>query len=132
MAQAHDGPLQPAKVRALVPATNPASTPAQSTLAPANNGSRRVRPTPTKGVPVQIPIKYLLWLRSNVPTVVKRSAGSGSGHPPSEYARATSRVPFPIWKCVPTNWDWGMAKAEIIELLGPERPYLAEELTVSD
>ncbi|OAV95843.1 hypothetical protein PTTG_09139 [Puccinia triticina 1-1 BBBD Race 1] len=130
VAQAHDGPLQPAEVRALVPATNPASNPAQSTPAPANNGSRRVRPTPTKGVPVQIPIKYLLWLRSTVPTVVKRSAGSGSGRPPSEYARATSRVPFPIWKCVPTNWDWGMAKAEIIELLGPERRYLAEELTV--
>ncbi|WAR58176.1 hypothetical protein PtB15_5B408 [Puccinia triticina] len=132
VAQAHDGPLQPAEVRALVPATNPASTPAQSTPAPANNGSRRVRPTPTKGVPVQIPIKYLLWLRSTVPTVVKRSAGSGSGRPPSEYARATLRVPFPIWKCVPTNWDWGMAKAEIIKLLGPERRYLAEELTVSD
>ncbi|WAR61425.1 hypothetical protein PtB15_12B110 [Puccinia triticina] len=69
VAQAHDGPLQPAEVRALVPATNPASTPAQSTLALANNGSQRVRPTPTKGVPVQIPIKYLLWLRSTVPTV---------------------------------------------------------------
>ncbi|WAR60135.1 hypothetical protein PtB15_9B72 [Puccinia triticina] len=58
VAQAHDGPLQPAEVRALVPATNPASTPAQSTPAPANNGSRRVRPTPTKGMPVQIPKKF--------------------------------------------------------------------------
>ncbi|WAR56247.1 hypothetical protein PtB15_7B92 [Puccinia triticina] len=39
----HDRPLQPAEVRALIPATNPASTPSQSpvaTLAPANNGSQ--------------------------------------------------------------------------------------------
>ncbi|PLW22703.1 hypothetical protein PCASD_13729 [Puccinia coronata f. sp. avenae] len=84
---------------------------------------------PSTAMSVRLSIGYVIWLSASLPANVKKSSGSGCGKAPPEWKKVVSKLPLPNWLLVPMNWDWGLAKREIILLAGASRPYLSEAIT---
>ncbi|KAI9607985.1 hypothetical protein H4Q26_005437 [Puccinia striiformis f. sp. tritici PST-130] len=103
-------------------------TPSNSAPVPDQN---RIRPNPSQRAVIKLPIKYSVWVHDALP-VTRRAAGSGNGRPPPKWAKVASKLPLNVWTASPTDYDWGLAKHEIIEVIGPTRPYLGRELTIAD
>jgi hypothetical protein len=78
---------------------------------------------------VCLSIEYGIWLSASLPANVKKSSWSGRGKAPPEWTKVVSKLPLPNWQLVPTNWDWGLAKCEIILLAGASCPYLSKAIT---
>ncbi|KAI7938123.1 hypothetical protein MJO28_015043, partial [Puccinia striiformis f. sp. tritici] len=103
-------------------------TPGNSAPVPDRN---RIRPNPSQRVVIKLPIEYSVWVHDALP-VTRRAAGSGNGRPPPEWAKVASKLPLDVWTASPKDYDWGLAKHEIIEVIGPTRPYLGRKLTIAD
>ncbi|PLW43448.1 hypothetical protein PCANC_10079 [Puccinia coronata f. sp. avenae] len=84
---------------------------------------------PSTAMSVRLSIGYVIWLLASLPANVKKSSGSGCGKAPPEWKKVVSKLPLPNWLLVPTKWDWGLAKHEIILLAGASCPYLSEAIT---
>ncbi|POW12508.1 hypothetical protein PSHT_08086 [Puccinia striiformis] len=90
-------------------------TPGNSAPVPDRN---RIRPNPSQRVVIKLPIKYSVWVHDALP-VTRRAAGSGNGRPPPEWAKVASKLPLDVWTASPTDYNWGLAKHEIIKVIGP-------------
>ncbi|KAI7964129.1 hypothetical protein MJO29_004556 [Puccinia striiformis f. sp. tritici] len=91
----------------------------------------RIRPNRTKCIVIKLPIEYSVWVHNTL-QVTRCSAGVGAGWPPAEWAKVVSKGPLDVWQASPINYDWGLAKHAIIEVIGPTQPYLGRELSIAD
>ncbi|POW10840.1 hypothetical protein PSTT_05753 [Puccinia striiformis] len=90
----------------------------------------RIRPNRTKCIVIKLPIEYSVWVHNTLQ--VTRCSGVGAGWPPAEWAKVVSKGPLDVWQASPINYDWGLAKHAIIEVIGPTQPYLGRELSIAD
>ncbi|PLW22747.1 hypothetical protein PCASD_11108 [Puccinia coronata f. sp. avenae] len=110
------------------PATTATHSATATPAIPAQVPPRMQAPLST-AMSVRLSIEYVIWLSASLPANVKNSSGSGRGKAPPEWTKVISKLPLPNWQLVPMNWDWGLAKREIILLAGASCPYLSKAIT---
>ncbi|POV97204.1 hypothetical protein PSTT_15178, partial [Puccinia striiformis] len=76
---------------------------------------------------IKLPIEYSVWVHDALP-ITRRAAGAGAGRPPAKWVKLSSKLPLDTL----TNFGWGLAKHQIIKVIGLTHPYFDCELMIAD